>query len=81
MDKQHYNPDILARLRKEKTTQKELAETLGVTEMTIYRAEKGESVSFELLSDICREIGIDVKQILIPTADKKIGNYIPDSLN
>ncbi len=72
MDKQHYNPEILAAARKQKTTQKELAETLGVTEMTIYRAEKGESVSFELLADICREIGIDVKQILISTGDKKI---------
>lgn len=67
MDKQHYNPEILAAARKEKTTQKELAEALGVTEMTIYRAEKGESVSYELLSEICRSIGINVKQILIST--------------
>lgn len=67
MNAEHYNPELLATVRKQKITQKDLAEKLGVTEMTIYRAEKGESVSYELLSEICREIGIDIKNILVST--------------
>lgn len=70
MNAEHYNPELLATARKKKLTQKELAEKLDVTEMTIYRAEKGQGASYELLSDICREIGIDVKDILISTPNK-----------
>jgi len=70
MNAEHYNPELLATARKKATTKTELAKTLGVTKMTIYRAEKGESVSYELLSEICREIGIDVKSILVSTPDK-----------
>jgi transcriptional regulator with XRE-family HTH domain len=70
MNADHYNPELLAAARKKKITQKELAERLGVTEMTIHRAETGKNASYELLSDICREIGLDVKKILVSTPPK-----------
>ena len=71
MNSNHYNPAKLAKLREKKLTQRQLADKLGVTEMTIYRAEKGERVSYELLSSICIQIGVDVKEILISTPAKK----------
>lgn len=74
MNTEHYSPEILAAERKKKITQKELAERLGVTEMTIYRAESGQNVSYELLVDICHEIGIDIKKLLLSTEPKK--NYV-----
>lgn len=70
MNSTHYNPNKLAKFRKQKLTQRQLAEKLGVAEMTITRAEKGTSVSYELLSDICKEIGVDIKEILISTPAK-----------
>jgi transcriptional regulator with XRE-family HTH domain len=70
MNGAHYKPELLAAVRKEKITQKELAERLGVTEMTIHRAETGKNASYELLSDICREIGLDIKTILLSTETK-----------
>lgn len=76
MNAEHYNPTILAEARKKKFTRKELAETLDVAEMTIYRAEKGLGASFELLSDMCREIGVDVKNILVSTPDKNFYSAI-----
>lgn len=74
MNATHYNPDQLAKLRESKFTQKQLADRLGVTEMTIHRAEKGVSVSYELLTDICREIGVDIKEILLSTAAKNFSS-------
>jgi transcriptional regulator with XRE-family HTH domain len=70
MNSTHYDPIKLKDAREKKFTQKQLAEKLGVTEMTIYRAETGQNVSFELLSDICSEVGLDVKKILLPTSGK-----------
>ena len=70
MNSNHYNPSKLAAFREKVTTQKELAEKLKVSEMTIHRAEKGVSVSYELLSSICLEIGVDIKEILISTPSK-----------
>ncbi len=63
-----YNPNLLKAARKKKLTQEQLAKRLGVTEMTIYRAENGKSVSYQLLSKICSEIGLDVKKVLVTQA-------------
>jgi DNA-binding XRE family transcriptional regulator len=72
MNAAHYNPEILASARKAKFTQKEIAEKLNVTEMTIHRVETGQAASFELLSDMCSHLGLDVKDILNSTPEKKI---------
>lgn len=65
MNANHYDHEKLARIRVKKYTQKELAEKLGVVEMTIYRAEKGINVSYELLLDICNAIGANIREILL----------------
>lgn len=70
MNSHHYNPTKLAKFRETRITQKELTEKLGVSEMTIHRAEKGVSVSYELLSSTCQEIGLDIKEILLSTPTK-----------
>jgi transcriptional regulator with XRE-family HTH domain len=65
MNATHYDHRRLKQLREKKFTQKELAEELGVVELTIARAENGKSTSYELLLDMCQKIGIDVREILI----------------
>jgi len=70
MNATHYDHKKLAKLREEKITQKELAEQLGVVEMTIYRAENGITASYELLLRICNAIGADIREILTVESTK-----------
>lgn len=72
MNSTHYDPIKLTQLREGKMTQKQLAAVLEVTEMTVYRAEKGSSASYELLLKICGIFGVDIRDILTPEKAEKI---------
>lgn len=65
MDKNHYDFHELAKIRKSVGTQEEVAETLGVTTVTLSRAENGKSASFELLSAICNLGKRNVKDLIL----------------
>lgn len=71
MNAEHYDHEKLARLRSEKLTQKDLAEQLQIREMTVYRAEKGINVSYELLLRMCTILGVDIREILKVEPAKK----------
>lgn len=68
MNAQHYDNKKLAEKRVEKCTQQELAAALGISEMTVNRAEKGKQVSYELLLKMCEHIGLDIREILFEKA-------------
>lgn len=58
MDGTKYNYEKVARLRREAgLTQEQLAEALGVTNVTISRVETGVAASFELLARIALKFG------------------------
>lgn len=76
MNGTHYDHQKLAKKREEKITQTDLAKRLGVVEMTIYRAEKGINASYELLLNICNEIGLDIREILKVEAVKNFSSAI-----
>jgi len=65
MNAQHYDNQKLAKKRAEKHTQQEIAAELGISEMTVNRAEKGKQVSYELLLRMCNFIGLDIREILL----------------
>lgn len=66
MNASHYNSAKLALAREQKQlTQKNIAEKLGVTEMTVYRAEKGINASYELLVKFCELVDLDIREILV----------------
>jgi transcriptional regulator with XRE-family HTH domain len=70
MDSRHYLPAKLAKARElEGKTQQEIAAALNVDRQTIYRAEAGKSVSYELLAEMCRIYGIPMTSIIIPVPD------------
>jgi len=74
MNSEHYDPIKLASHRKTRMTQRQLAKKLGVAELTITRAETGAGVSYETLSDICKEIRLDIKEIIISTSEKNFSS-------
>ncbi len=64
MDKQHYDHEKLATIRKTIGTQEEVAEKLGITSVQLSRAENGKSASYRLLCDICDLAGANIKDLL-----------------
>lgn len=67
MNARHYDPEKLKRIREEKSfTQEFVAKRLDVNRQTIYRAEKGLDVSYELLCDISEVYEIEVTSLLYP---------------
>lgn len=64
MDKNHYDHEELASIRKTIGTQEEVAEMLGYTSVQLSRAENGKSASYELLCAICDLAGKNVKDLL-----------------
>lgn len=72
MDAKHYYCQKLvdARMLRGKT-QQEIAEALNVDRQTIYRAERGQAVSYELLAELCGHYEIPMTNIIVPTPDLK----------
>lgn len=64
MDKQHYDHEKLAIIRKSLGTQEQVAEMLGITSVQLSRAENGKSASYQLLCDICDLAKENVKDLL-----------------
>lgn len=67
MDATHYDPQKLVKARELlDKTQQEIATELNVDRQTIYRAEAGASVSYELLSKMCAFYRIPMTNIVYP---------------
>jgi transcriptional regulator with XRE-family HTH domain len=65
MNSTHYDPGKLKTEReKKRMSQPEVAEALRVHPGTVYRAEAGQNVSYELLCTLTDFYGIDVKDLL-----------------
>jgi transcriptional regulator with XRE-family HTH domain len=55
MNFRHYDPGKLKELREIKgLTQEQVAKHLGINRQTVFRAETGQSASYELLCDLCQ---------------------------
>lgn len=68
MNSKHYDPEKLKSLREQRgETQETVAKALRVHRQTIYRAEKGLDVPYELLCDLAKYYGIEVVKLLHPT--------------
>lgn len=67
MNATHYRHEELKRLRNaQRRSVIEVAEALGKERMSIYRAENGTSVSYELLCDLARYYEVPVVSLLYP---------------
>lgn len=67
MDARHYNHRKLVEARELRgKTQQHIADELNVDRQTIYRAEAGKSVSFELLSDLCVYYQLPMTTVILP---------------
>lgn len=73
MDTRHYDPNKLKQLRLEKSkregteiTQQAVAKVLNVHRQTIYRAEYGLDVPYELLCDLANYYQVPVVSLLHP---------------
>jgi len=65
MNSTHYNPGKLKTWREQKgMSQPEVAEALKIHSGTVYRAEAGQNVSYELLCDLADFYGQDVIDLL-----------------
>ena len=64
MNDNHYHPEKLAEIRKKVGTQEEVARRLGITNITLSRAENGKNASYELLCAISNLANTDVREIL-----------------
>jgi transcriptional regulator with XRE-family HTH domain len=67
MNARHYNAERIRQLRREKSaaegrdiTQDVVAEALGVHRQSIYRAENGLDVAYELLCDLAEYYDVEV---------------------
>ena len=68
MNSRHYDPDKLKCLREQRgETQENVAKALHVHRQTIYRAENGLDVPYELLCDLAKHYEIEVIRLLHPT--------------
>lgn len=80
MNSQHYNPEKLKQLRESKAlTQKQVADQLGIDRQTIYRAESGQSASYELLCSLAEMYEVEVTSLLYPrplTSEIKVNNFL-----
>ena len=67
MNATHYDPDKLVQARELRgETQQQIADALNVDRQTIYRAEQGKSISYELLAKLCGYYSIPMVNILKP---------------
>lgn len=64
MNNNHYYPEKLAEIRKGIGTQEEVAEKLGISNITLSRAENGKNASYELLCAIASLANVDVRDLL-----------------
>ena len=64
MNENHYYPEKLATIRKQIGTQEDVAEQLGITNITLSRAENGKNASYELLCSVANLAKIDVRELL-----------------
>lgn len=64
MNVNHYHPEKLAEIRKRIGTQEDVAEKLGITNVTLSRAENGRNASYELLCSIANLANVDVRELL-----------------
>jgi transcriptional regulator with XRE-family HTH domain len=68
MDATHYDPSRLVQARELRgESQQQIADALKVDRMTIYRAEQGKSISYELLAKMCAYYSMPVTSIIYPT--------------
>lgn len=67
MNSRHYDPDKLKELREAAgLTQEQVAAKLEVHRQTVFRAETGQSASYELLCALCELYDHDVVNLLHP---------------
>jgi len=67
MNATHYDHAALERLRESKNLSRaEVANEIGVKRMTVYRAENGAFVSYDLLCALARLYGVPVTSFLYP---------------
>jgi transcriptional regulator with XRE-family HTH domain len=67
MDARHYDPKVLVKARQDaRKTQQDVAEDLKVDRQTIYRAEAGTNVSYELLAGMCKVYGLPMTDVILP---------------
>lgn len=67
MNSTHYDPSKLKALRERKQmSQPDVAEVLNVHPQTVYRAEAGINISYELLCDLADFYQINVIDLLHP---------------
>lgn len=65
MDSRHYNNEKLKQLRESRNlTQKQVAEVIGRDRQTVFRAESGQSASYELLCAFAQVYSVDVVAFL-----------------
>lgn len=65
MDSKHYDHKKLQAARRAAGwTQDSLAEALNVASNTIYRAEAGTGIGYDLLFEICQKCHVDIADIL-----------------
>ncbi len=70
MDSRHYNHSKLIEARELLgKTQQDIADELNVDRQTIYRAEAGKSVSYELLAALCAYYRVPMNTVVIPFPD------------
>lgn len=73
MNSNHYNAERLQALRQQKSlaagksiTQQAVADALGVQRQTVYRAERGENISYEMLCALAAFYNVEVISLLHP---------------
>jgi transcriptional regulator with XRE-family HTH domain len=67
MDSRHYNPNKLKQLRERiGLTQAQVAKMLNVNRQSVYRAESGRIVSYDLLCALCAFYKTEVTELLRP---------------
>lgn len=67
MNARHFDPKKLKELRRNhRLTQEAVAERIGVHRQTVYRAEKGLDIPYELLCDLSGVYDVEVVSLLYP---------------
>jgi DNA-binding XRE family transcriptional regulator len=67
MDSRHYNPSKLVEARELiGKTQQDMANALSVDRQTIYRAEAGKAISYELLAQLCVFYRVPITSVILP---------------
>ena len=65
MNARHFNHEKLKALRLKKgETQEQVAKALGVHRQTVYRAESGQDIPYELLCDLATHYEVEVVTLL-----------------